>query len=322
MHQFDSEDLFRALSERRLVTGPLLRGTLHLTSASHHPAYAAVVEAERVAQPWRLPGDAEELLSAVLDFARGRPRNRDELVGFIEEWIARTPVALSEAELARQRQFEWRPLLRWSALIRVPTNGRWGAKAPSALEAAPHLPKEWPDPAAALESIVLRHLRAFGPAAAEDVAGWIGLKTPVVREALKRLEPKLDRFEDEAGRELYDLPDSPRPDPETDAPVRLLPWFDSVLLAYAPKHRARVLPEGYKDRLYLAANLQWLPSFLLDGLVAGSWSMRAEGKDASLSLVPFRTLTRAERSQVIERAEELVRFSYPSAREYRVVAAG
>ena len=322
LRTFVSEDLFQALGERRLVTGPLLRGTLHLASAEHHPAYAAVVEAERIAQPWRLPGGADELLAAVLEFVRGQARTRAELVGFIEDWIARHPSALSEGELARQRQFEWRPLLRWSALIRVPVGNRWGVKAPSALEAAPRVPPDWPDPAAALEQIVLRHLRAFGPAAAEDIAGWIGLKTPPVREVLAMLEPKLQRFEDEAGRALYDLPEAPRPDPETYAPARLLPWFDSVLLAYAPRHRARVLPEAYKDRLYLAANLQWLPSLLLDGQVAGSWSMRAEGKDASLSLVPFRALSKAERTQVQELAEGLLRFTHPNARALRVVDAG
>ena len=54
----------------------------------------------------------------------------------------------------------------------------------------------------------------------------------------------LERFEDEDGRALYDLPDAPRPDPETPAPPRLLAAFDSVLLAYAAKRRARILPDA------------------------------------------------------------------------------
>src|SRR5207248_10389216 len=79
------------------------------------------------------------------------------------------------------------------------------------------------------------------------------------------------RLEDERGRRLFDLADAPRPHPETPAPPRLLPWFDNVVLAYAPANRGRILPDAYRDRVYVRANLQWLPLLLLDGMVAGTW---------------------------------------------------
>jgi hypothetical protein len=112
----------------------------------------------------------------------------------------------------------------------------------------------------------------------------MGWNSSRVRAAFDAME--LERFQDERGRPLYDLPGAPRPDPETPAAPRLLPWFDSVILAYAPQNRSRVLPDEYRDRLYQRANLQWLPAILVDGMVAGSWSPRG-------GLKPFRNLPAA-----------------------------
>ncbi len=103
------------------------------------------------------------------------------------------------------------------------------------------------------------------------------------------------------------------------APVRLLPWFDSVLLAYAPRHRARILPDAYRDRVYVRANLQWLPTFLVDGLVAGTWSIEAQRRKATLSLRPFSWLERPVRDLLLEEAERLLRFSHPAAVAHQVV---
>ncbi len=323
MRDFRTEDLYRALEERRLVVGTLIRGTLHLVSAGEHPSYAAVVEASGNAD-WRrtagaAPPEMEVLRSELLMYAQSVPRSVEDLVGFIESWIAEHPTGLDEAELALQRSFKWRPFRSWVAFVRAPADGRWGPRAPAAQMAAPCLPPAWPGPEEGLAAVVRCHLRAFGPAAAEDVAGWIGWRTPAVREALGRFGSEVVRFEDEAGRVLYDLPGAPRPDPDVPAPVRLLPWFDSVLLAYAPRHRARILPDAYRDRVYVRANLQWLPTFLVDGLVAGTWSIEAQRRKATLSLRPFSWLERPVRDLLLEEAERLLRFSHPAAVAHQVV---
>ncbi|HEX6350258.1 MAG TPA: winged helix DNA-binding domain-containing protein [Candidatus Dormibacteraeota bacterium] len=253
-------DLMPALQDGRLLRGTLLRGTLHLVSARQYPAYAAVVEASGLLAQVRF----DALRVALLDHA-AKPRSHAELVDFIEGWVATNQSAIDPAELARQRQYNWRPLLRWHALVRPP-----GAARPTDQVAAPVPPERWPDADSALRDVAAYHLRAFGPAGADDVAQWIGWKTPPVRAALEAMD--LARFEDERGRRLYDHPDAPRPDPDTPAPPRLLPWFDNVVLAYAPAHRARILPDEYRDRVYVRANLQWLPLVLLDGMVAGTWA--------------------------------------------------
>jgi len=320
VRDFGADDLYRALEARELVVGTLLRATLHVVSARQYPFYAAVVR-DSGATGWQRT-DAEappeiDLLRAELVAHAATPRTVEELRGFVDEWIERNRPPLADAELAFQRGYRWRPLIASCGLVRAPAGGRWDGARPPAASMAPPQPAS-ASTAEALDAVVRSHLRAFGPASADDVAGWIGWRTPPVREALERLGPELVRFEDEAGRVLHDLPDSPRPDPDGPAPVRLLPWFDSVLLAYAPRHRARILPEPYKDRVYVRANLQWLPTFLVDGLVAGIWSVSAVRREAVLSLQPFSRLSRPARTELIAEAERLVRFLRPAATAHHV----
>jgi hypothetical protein len=319
---FAAEPFYAALERGELVTGTLLRATLHLVSAREHPAYAAVAEEER-GPHWRRtkdePGDqVEELLTKLRAYARKTPRSTDDIGAYVEDWIAEHPKALSKAEVERQRELKWRPFQRWSAFVRAPADGAWGTKAPSALLAAPR-PRGAPKGDKALDEVVRRHLRAFGPAGPDDVAGWIGWRTPPVRAAVERLAPDLARFEDEDGRVLYDLPDAPRPDPETPAPPRLLAAFDSVLLAYAAKRRGRILPDAHRDAVYERRNLQIRPSYLVDGLVAGTWSIEVKRREATLTLRPLERLARATRTQLVDEAERLARDLQPQAKAHNVL---
>jgi Winged helix DNA-binding domain len=318
---FEPQALYAALDEGELVTGTLLRVTLHLVSAREHPAYAAVA-AEAAGHHWRRtdaePGpEVSSLLTKLRTYAARTPRSPEEIGAFVEAWVAEHPKALDKGELARQRELKWRPFQRWSAFVRAPADGAWGAKAPGALRAAPR-PRGAPKGDAALDEVVRRHLRAFGPAGPDDVAGWIGWRTPPVREAFARLEPELARLEDEDGRALYDLPDAPRPDPETPAGPRLLAAFDSVLLAYAAKRRGRILPDEHRDAVYERRNLQIRPSYLVDGLVAGTWSIEVKRRTATLTLRPLERLSRATRTALVDEAERLVRALQPDAKGHEV----
>ncbi|HEX6697173.1 MAG TPA: winged helix DNA-binding domain-containing protein [Solirubrobacteraceae bacterium] len=321
---FEPEALYAALDDGGLVTGTLLRATLHLVSAREHPAYAAVA-AEAAGHHWRRTDDepgaeVAQLLTKLRTYASRTPRSGEEIGAFVEEWLAEHPKALSAAEADHQRELKWRPFQRWSALVRAPADGAWGTKAPSALRAAPR-PRGAPKGDKALDEVVRRHLRAFGPAGPDDVAGWIGWRTPPVREAFERLGGDLERLEDEDGRALYDLPGAPRPDPETPAPPRLLAAFDSVLLAYAAKRRARILPDRHRDAVYERHNLQIRPSYLVDGLVAGTWSIEVKRREATLTLRPLERLTRAARGALVDEAEGLVRALHPQAKGHAVRVA-
>lgn len=326
MRGFTADDLYGALDAGDLVMGTSIRRTLHLVSAREHASYAMVAETGGV-NDWQRSTDeptaeAQRLRAELLTFA-GQPRTGDELAAFIEEWVDAHPEAFDEAELTAQRQYKWRSFYTWSALVRVPADGTWSPKTPAAYRTAPCPPtgSHAPDPDDALADVIRCHLRAFGPAAADDVATWLAWKTPPVRQALERLAPTLERFTDGAERTLYDVKDAPRPDPDVAAPVRFLPSFDSTLLAYAHRHRQRILPEEHKDKVYARANLRVRPTFLVDGLVAGLWSAETKRRTATLTVTPFGPLDEATRAAVVAEAERLVRANQPAAKDHEVTVA-
>jgi hypothetical protein len=101
----------------------------------------------------------------------------------------------------------------------------------------------------------------------KDVASFCGWTLTEVREVLARLE--LRRFRDEAGGELFDTPRAPLPPADTPAPVRFLGQWDATLLVHA--RRAQILPEAYRPRVFATSMPQSVPTFLVDGQVAGTW---------------------------------------------------
>ena len=163
---------------------------------------------------------------------------------------------------------------------------------------------------AAIEHLIRRCLAAFGPATLADIAKFGGQVPARIRPTLERLRPALRLFADEQKRVLYDLPRSPRPPAETAAPVRLLPRYDEMLIAY--QHRARVMPEKHRAAVY-AKNGIIEATLLVDGFVAGTWSLARTKHDAVVRIAAFGRLSSRERVAATQEGERLARFLAPDA---------
>jgi Winged helix DNA-binding domain len=144
-----------------------------------------------------------------------------------------------------------------------------------------------------------RYLAAFGPASRRDIVAWSMMHVPEIQRALDRLE--LRHFRDEQGRQLLDVASAPLPDAEMPAPVRFLPKWDNVLLAWAD--RTRVLPEEHRKKV-IGMNGDVAQTFLVDGFVAGTWRVA----DGHVVVEPFAPLPRSVRGELDEEAGRLEAF--------------
>ena len=249
-----------------------------------------------------------DLLKRLLTYAR-KPRSGEEIAAVIEDWVAARPTRwtrVSSSSSAEPSGAHF-PLVKLGARARRRRVGHQGAPA-----GAPKGEK-------ALDEVVrgLRHLRR----APSDVAGWIGWRTPPVRAALERPSRRAGALRGRPGpRALRPARRAASPTPRRPRPPRLLAAFDSVLLAYASKRRQRILPDAHRDAVYERRNLQIRPSYLVDGLVAGTWSTEVKRREATLTLRPLERLPRATAHRADE-AERLVRNCSLRQRPTRVVVA-
>jgi hypothetical protein len=237
-----------------------------------------------------------ELFAALRGWLEERPRRRSDLV---KEIAARWPDA--DADSLGYAMYAL-------PTVQVTPRGLWRRSGGSAFTTMEAWLGASPDPAADIETLVLRYLAAFGPATPADAQYWSGVAG--LGEIFERLRPRLRTVRDEEGRVLFDVARAPLPDPDVDAPVRLLPEYDNVTIGH--KDRTRIVPEGIPR----FTEVGW-GSALVDGMVAARWRLFETKADATLRIEPFRRLTREERDATREEAARLAAFLAPET-EVRV----
>ena len=313
---FRPDGLAAALTERRAVRMPLMRATIHLVTARDalalRPAVQPALDRNFAGSPAarHLVGvDAGELHDAARDLLAAAPRTRAELSRLLaERWPDHDDLALAYSVTYRV------------PVVQVPPRGIWGssgaarwASGTSWLSGTPPVPALSPD------ELILRYLAAFGPATVNDVQTWSGLTR--LREVTTRLGDRLRTFRDEAGRDLFDLPDGPRPDPDVPAPPRFLPEYDNVLLSHAD--RTRVNPDGRPIPLP-PGNGAALGTLLVDGELRATWRITRDDGAVALTVRPFAPLAAADVDAVTAEGSRLLAFVAPATgsgdRDVRVVA--
>ena len=306
LRNFDPHELGRRIDARELVRIVVQRGTIHLVTADDalalRPLMQPVLDREiRNHSEFAPRLDGVDLVP-VLAFAEPLLAARPMTAVKLRAALAAEFPALSAPALA----YACRCLL---PLVQVPPRGVWGktlAVTQTPLEA-------WigrsldPEDAPTIDDVARRYLAAFGPATVADFASWSRLTG--LRPVFERLRPELLVLRDGRGRELFDVPDAPRPGEDVPAPVRFLPEYDNLLLSHADRSRygrfvgeRMVGPRGpYKGAV------------LVDGLLHGIFHPeidRAAGR-ATL-VVEHQPMAAPARRAVADEAERVAGFWLPS----------
>ncbi len=311
LENFHPGELSCLILNRRAVRIALMRNTVHLVSASDclklRPLVQPILDrglhstrANRTA----LEGlDIEALAAVGRKLVEEQPRTARDLGDLLlERWPGRDPAVLARAI---------RHLL---PLVQVPPRGIWGESGQTTHTTA----ESWLGRALrsnpSLDEMILRYLGAFGPASIMDIQTWSGLAG--LREVVERLRPRLISFRDESGKEIFDLPDAPRPSPDTLAPPRFLPEFDNLILSHA--NRTRVIPDNYRKALS-SKNGMVPATILVDGFVRGTWRIEKSRSNATLKIHLFESLSKQDRKSLAEEGELLVRFVESGAKSHDIL---
>ena len=310
---FRPEQLSDRLVDRSVVRMALMRGTIHLVSARDAWGLRQLVQPvlDRVQKGQfgkHLVGiDEAELVSTGRTFIDSEPRTFKALGDhLLERWPDRDRFAMEQA-------------IRTAVpLVQVPPRGLWGRSGPIAHTSIEAWLGEPPVEPLTIDSLVLRYLGAFGPASVLDAQAWCGLTR--LRDVFDRLRPSLVVLRDEAGRELFDLPDAPRPDAGTPAPPRFLYDFENLLLSYADRSRT-----GSPDvaKALAPRNQEPVSAFMLDGFVAGRWTISRVRRAAILHVTPVKPLSAADVAGLTEEGHALLGFAANEAddRDVRIEPA-
>lgn len=300
---FDPIATGQLLEDRRLVRLPVMRSTIHLVTYEDAPVLRVFTQPSidrslRGVWAKRLEGiDLPALVADVRAFVGKAHRTPTELLTHLDgRWPGRDRQTIANAVRALV------------PLVQVPPRGVWrraGGVRFAALDA--WIGREVPA-SVDVEPIVLRYLAAFGPASVMDAQAWSGVTR--LRGVFERLRPRLRVFRDGAGRELFDLPDAPRPDRETPAPVRFLADYDNLLLSHADRSRF----VGDVERAAFTYQDGPIPGMLmLDGTAVGQWHLRRDGGAATAVMRLVRALSSDEEMAVSAEAHAMLHFSVPDA---------
>jgi hypothetical protein len=154
--------------------------------------------------------------------------------------------------------------------------------------------------------LATRFLTAFGPATHRDFAKWSGLKTSETRPLFDRLRGLIEPVSVDGAtsfilrRDCDELADA-----SPDREPKLLPSFDTFLLAHAAKDHM-VAPSFYK-RVY--RNQGWLsPVVLVGGRIVAVWFLEQRVKAFTVDIRPFAPLSARVRDGLHREADALGQF--------------
>ncbi len=288
------------LTDREAVRMTLMRGTVHLVTVRDAALLRPLVQAagqrgHRGVYGRRTAGvDTAALVVAVRELLADGPLPARELARrLVERGIGHDLEAVADATRVHV------------PMVQVPPRGVWGAGGQARYVTFESWTGRELDGEPSIDAVVRRYLAAFGPASVLDVQNWSGLTR--VDRVVARLRGELVTFRDDRGRELFDVPDAPRPDADVPAPVRLLGEYDNALLGHADRRRV-IAPEF--PWTAMLAHGRSVNGLLVDGTLRATWWIERDGRRrARLGVRPWGALTTEERTEVEDEARRMLDFA-------------
>jgi hypothetical protein len=293
---------------RTLVKTSLMRQTLHLIPTDEFAIYISALRPSRFAQAMRVMErcgitreESEELIPKIMDILSAGPLRRPAIAAAIR------PKASKQVRFWMENS--------WS-LVRLPIAeglicyGRGEGNEIVFIRTDHWLPKLKFKLLPATEAqcaLFRKYLRAYGPATLGDFSHWAGIPMQEVKLLPPLLEAELAEIPGDKKNRFLLREDvaALTKDAEKGTCIRLLPIFDSYLLAHREKDH--LLSAQHYKRVY--RNQGWIsPVVLIDGAIAGVWSYKLQGKKLVVEIEPFGKLSKAERAGIEKEAGHLAQF--------------
>lgn len=299
-------DVREALWESRSLVkthGP--RGTVHLLPADELPLWCAALPA--IPTGTAFPPDvrvteeqAGQIVTAIGDALEGVCLTVDELG---EEVVARTGSWAGDLVMPAFQTLwpRWRQVLHRAgqsgALCFGPNRGRKVTYT--------HPPHFDPLPAdEALRTLVRRYLRVYGPGTPAWFAKWLAAPGGWASALFGRMAEagEIEEVDFEGALAWVAAGDTEFPEGRVRG-LRLLPYFDAYGIAAQPRE---VLFPGAAYRRALAGGQAGnFPLLLVDGVVAGVWHQRRQGRRTTVTVEPLRKLTARQERELGARVERV-----------------
>ena len=293
---------------RTLVKTSLMRQTLHLIPTDEFPLYIGALRRSRFAQAMRVMDrcgitrdESEALIPLIMETLAAGPLSRPAIAAAIR------PKASKRVRFWMENS--------WS-LVRLPVAeglicyGRGEGNAIVFIRVDHWLPKLKVKLMSATEAqcaLLRKYLRAYGPATLTDFAHWSGISMQEVKPLRALLDSELAEISGDKknGLLLREDVEVLNNSPRVRGSIRLLPHFDSYLLAHRDKDH--LLSAKHYKRVY--RNQGWIsPVVLIDGEVAGVWSHKLENRRLLVEIEPFDGLSAPVRAAIKREAEQLAIF--------------
>jgi len=153
----------------------------------------------------------------------------------------------------------------------------------------------------ARRELARRFLHALGPATADDLARWAGVRPAAAWAAIASIADELIVVDTPLGNATALAADEPslRAEPDPDRDVHMLPSGDVYFLLWGAARRLLVPDTARRDELWTSR--VWPGAVLVDGEVVGVWRRSAH----VVTVTPWTPMTTRLRSRVEEAATAL-----------------